>query len=238
MNGIEIPESLAATYETALESGKAPTLVGWEGRAQGVIVTTGDRRHAWTTVIDELAERAERIVILTGDDRSAVDPLGQHPGVDEVFAGIPPEGKAEVIQRFHTENSVAMIGDGSNDAPALAAADVGIAMGGGTDIAAEAADAVVVSDDLETVPRVFDLTDAIRRRIRENLGWAFVYNLVAIPLAAIGLLNPLVAAIAMATSSLLVVANSSRSLLDSAPASAQPEDLAGRDPIATDGGET
>lgn len=212
--GIEIPERLRVRYEGALEDGKTPTYVAWGDHAQGVIVAAGARRSAWNTVIDALAERAAQILILTGDERSAVEPIAQHPEVDEVFAEIPPEGKAEVVQRFRTDRSVAMVGDGSNDAPALGAADVGIAMGGGTDLAAQAADAVVVNDDLRTVPRVFDLTEAIRRRIRENLGWAFVYNLLAIPLAAIGLLNPLFAAIAMSASSLLVVANSSRSLLD------------------------
>lgn len=233
---IEISESLRTSYDTAVAEGKAATFVAWEDRAQGVIVSVGDRREAWTTVIEALAERAQRILILTGDDRAAVEPIAQHPEVDDVFAGIPPEGKAEVVHRLQTEASVAMVGDGSNDAPALAAADVGIAMGGGTDIAAEAADAVVVNDDLQTVPCVFDLTAAIQRRIRENLGWAFVYNIVAVPLAAIGLLNPLFAAIAMSASSLLVVANSSRSLLSSGAESRSSVDGTTGDPIATDGG--
>lgn len=234
--GMAIPESLRASYESAFEAGQAPTYVAWDDQAQGVIVAAGARRVAWNRVIDALAERADQILILTGDDRSAAEPMAEHPHVDEVFAGIPPEGKAEVVQHFQRSGSVAMVGDGSNDAPALAAADIGIAMGGGTDLAAEAADAVIVNDDLRTVPRVFDLTAAIRRRIRENLGWAFVYNIVAIPLATIGLLNPLFAAIAMSASSLLVVANSSRPLAGSDTTTDSSSGVAGREPIVTDGG--
>jgi Cu2+-exporting ATPase len=136
--------------------------------------------------------------------------------VDTVFAGVPPEAKAETVQRLRTEGTTVMVGDGSNDAPALAAADLGISLESGTKLAADAADVVVTTDDLTTVPTVFDLTAATKRRIRQNLGWAFVYNALAVPIAALGLLNPLFAAVAMATSSLLVVANSSRSLVPSA----------------------
>jgi Cu2+-exporting ATPase len=150
------------------------------------------------------------VVVLTGDDGGAVDRFRDHPAVDEVLAGVPPEAKAETVERLRERGTVAMVGDGSNDAPALAAADLGIAMATGTELAVDAADAVVTGD-LASVPAVFEVTAAARRRVRQNLAWAFVYNAVAVPLALVGAINPLFAAVAMATSSLLVVANSARS---------------------------
>jgi Cu2+-exporting ATPase len=153
-------------------------------------------------------------VVITGDGERAAERFHQSEAVSRTFTGIPPEAKAEIVERLRADGTVAMVGDGSNDAPALAAADLGIALESGTRLAADAADVVVTTDDLGTVPRVFDLTTATRRRIRENLGWAFCYNAIAVPLTMVGLINPLFAAVAMATSSLLVVTNSARSLLD------------------------
>ena len=148
------------------------------------------------------------MVLLTG---------AEHPGdcqkrMDEVFAGIPPQAKAAVIRQLRAEGSVFMIGDGSNDAPALAAADLGLAFGAPTALAADAADAIIPGDHLEGVFTALELIHTVRRRIRQNLGWALLYNATAIPLAVSGLLNPLFAALAMSASSLLVVWNSSRSL--------------------------
>ncbi|MFB6354488.1 MAG: heavy metal translocating P-type ATPase [Halobacteriales archaeon] len=206
-----IPDDLRARAAAAADAGRVPVLVGVDGEARGLLVAGDEPRDGWADVVAELgAER--RVVVVTGDTEAAAGYLRDHPSIDHVFAGVPPEGKTAVVERLRADATVAMVGDGSNDAPALAAADVGIALEEGTRLAASAADAVIVTDDLGAVPRVFDLTAATRRRIRENLGWAFLYNAVAIPLALVGLINPLFAAVAMATSSLLVVGNSARSL--------------------------
>jgi Cu2+-exporting ATPase len=207
-----IPEELDRGAAAANGSGEVPSLVGWDGAARGLVVA-GDRvRERWESVAAELAADGRRVVVLTGDGAAAARPFRESAAVDEVFAGVPPEGKAAVVDRLRVEGAVTMVGDGSNDAPALAAADLGIALDSGTRLAADAAAVVVTTGDLATVPRVFDLTRAARRRVRENLAWAFVYNLVAVPLAVLGLVNPLFAAAAMAASSLLVVANSARSM--------------------------
>ncbi|GAB3027806.1 heavy metal translocating P-type ATPase [Natronobiforma cellulositropha] len=205
-------EDLESAVSTARAAGRLPVVVGYGGRARAVIVV-GDRvRAEWRAVLDEVADF--EVVILTGDDESATAAVRAHPAVDRVFAGVPPGGKAETVRRLGGEGIVAMVGDGTNDAPALAAADLGIAMGGGTARAADAADVVLSSGDLREVPPVFALARGTRRRIRENVGWALLYNAIAIPLAALGLINPLFAAVAMATSSLLVVVNSSRPVLE------------------------
>jgi Cu2+-exporting ATPase len=197
---------------TARERGQVPVVVAWDGRSRGVLVVGDEPREAWAGTVEALADRGCEVVVLTGDDSGAVEQFGSHPAVDEVFAGVPPDGKAAAVERLRQRGRVAMIGDGSNDAPALAAADVGVALARGTKLAADAADAVVTTGRLGPVVDLFDVADTTRRRIRQNLGWALLYNAVAIPLAATGLLNPLFAAVAMATSSTLVVVNSSRRL--------------------------
>ena len=211
-HGMTVDEGLADRAAAARRAGDVPALVGWDGAARGVIVT-GDRpRAGWAAVVDELADGRE-VVVITGDSREATAPFDGHPGVSDVFAGVPPEAKAAVVDRLRARGRVAMVGDGTNDASALAAADVGIAIERGAALASDAADVVVTTDDLGAVTSVFELTRAARRRVRWNLAWAFGYNAVAVPLALAGLLNPLLAAVAMAGSSLLVVANSSRPLL-------------------------
>ncbi|MFC7074582.1 heavy metal translocating P-type ATPase [Halovenus rubra] len=205
--GWEIDDALADRTESITTEGNVPVIVGWDGCARGVIAVGDEARDEWAAVATELGDRT---VILTGDEGPATQRLAEHPAVDRVFAGIRPDGKAETIRRLAATGTVAMVGDGSNDAPALAAADVGIALEDGTKLAVDAADAVVLNDDLGRLPTVFDVAVATRRRIRENLVWAFVYNGIAIPLALFGFLNPLFAALAMATSSVLVVANSAR----------------------------
>ncbi|MFB6218523.1 MAG: heavy metal translocating P-type ATPase, partial [Halobacteriaceae archaeon] len=209
--GWAVPGDLADRAGSAREAGRAPALVGWDGRARGVVVAGDEPREGWESVVEALATDRE-VVVVTGDGPAAAERFREHPGVAEVLAEVPPEGKAEAVSRLGAERTVAMVGDGTNDAPALGAADLGVAMGGGAALAADAADAVVTTDDLSAVPAVFDVTAATDRRIRQNLGWAFCYNAVAVPLAMTGLLTPVVAAGAMAASSLLVVGNSSREL--------------------------
>ncbi|MFC3959256.1 heavy metal translocating P-type ATPase [Halovivax cerinus] len=209
--GWAVPGTLTARVEGIQADGDVPVLVGWGGRARGVVAVGDEPRPGWREPIERLA--ADRTVaVLTGDEGASAARYRDVEAVDEVFSGVPPEGKAETVRRLGVRGTVAMVGDGSNDAPALATADLGIAMGSGTDLAGDAADAVLTTDDVRAVPDVFDLATATNRRIRQNLAWAFVYNAVAIPLAVAGLLNPLLAAVAMATSSLLVVGNSARSL--------------------------
>ncbi|MFB6222190.1 MAG: heavy metal translocating P-type ATPase [Haloarcula sp.] len=213
--GLETPAELRDRCERAAANGRVPALVGWDGVAQDVLIA-GDRlRPNWEEVVSTLA-RDRDVVVITGDRPEAATPFERHDGVDEVFAGVPPEAKAEVVERLQSRGTVAMVGDGSNDAPALAVADVGIAMASGTSLAADAADAVVTLDDLCAVPDVFTVTAATRSRVRQNLAWAFCYNAVALPLALLGVLNPLFAALAMTASSLLVVGNSTRTLAGAA----------------------
>ena len=212
--GWEVPDAIATRAEETRGFGRIPAVVGRDGVAEGLVVVGDEPREGWDEAVTSLRERDVEVVVLTGDDETAAEYFRRHAGVDRVFAGVPPEGKAETVRRLGATRRTAMVGDGTNDAPALASADLGIALGGGTALAADAADIAIVDDDLASIETVFDLARAARGRVRQNIGWAFCYNAIAIPLAITGLLNPLFAAVAMATSSLLVVTNSSRELLD------------------------
>ncbi|WP_435098550.1 heavy metal translocating P-type ATPase [Halorubrum sp. N11] len=207
-----VPESLDAAGGEAREAGLVPTYVGWDGAVRGVLVVGDEVRDGWEAVVEDLAADGRRVVVLTGDSPAAARQFEEHPAIDEAFAEVPPEAKAETVRRLTATESVAMVGDGSNDAPALAVADIGISVASGTDLAADAADAVLLEDRLSAIPELFAVTRGTNRRLKQNLGWALVYNAVAIPMAVSGVLNPLFAAVAMATSSLLVVSNSARAV--------------------------
>jgi Cu2+-exporting ATPase len=195
----------------AQANAQVPVAVGWDGMTQGLLIVGDDLRPDWDAVISQLRRADREIVVLTGDSRAAADRLRAHGAFDEVFAEVRPEAKSEIIRQIRTRGPTAMVGDGSNDAPALAEADLGIAFGP-TALAADSADVVITDGALRRVPQVFALARHTRRRIRQNLGWAFLYNVIAIPLAIAGAINPLFAALAMASSSLLVVINSSRGM--------------------------
>jgi Cu2+-exporting ATPase len=164
-------------------------------------------------VVSEIADAGRDIVVLTGDDERMTETFANHPAVDHVFAGVRPESKEVMVQGFRGRGTTTMIGDGTNDAPALASAGLGIAVSSGTDLAIEAADAVVLDDRLDAVPEVFELASETRDRIKQNLVWAAGYNAIALPLAMTGVITLLVAAVMVAISSLIVVFNSKRRLL-------------------------
>lgn len=207
-----LDRQLREAVNDARAAAQLPVVIGVNGRAEAVVELGDQEREDWEPVLAAFAD--QEVVILTGDQDAAASRFHDHASVDEILTGVPPDGKVAAVERFRSSGSTAMIGDGTNDAPALGAADVGIAVAG-TAHAAEAADVVLVDGSLSSVPAVFDLVSATRRRIRENVAWALGYNAVAIPLAVTGLLNPLLAAIAMAASSVLVVSNSKRPILAS-----------------------
>lgn len=206
-----LPDRLTAHVDRVTQRGGLPIVVGWDDEAQGVVAVEDRVRDGWADSLEAVSDC--EIVVLTGDDVASAARFRDHPAIDDVFAGVPPDGKAETVRRYAAAGTTVMVGDGTNDATALAAADLGIAMGDGTARAVDAADVVVLDSDLGAVKTVFDLADGTHRRIRENIVWAFGYNAVAIPLAVVGLINPLFAALAMAASSVVVVSNSTRSVL-------------------------
>ncbi|WP_255199005.1 heavy metal translocating P-type ATPase [Halorarius litoreus] len=213
----ELEWSVSDAIETrateARDAGQLPVIVGRDGRAEGVIVVGDEPRAGWDDTLTQLSDRDIEIVVLTGDDEAATEFLGEHPAVDHVFAGVPPAGKTATIRRLQSRGQVTMVGDGTNDAPALATADLGISLGGGTALASDAADISIVDDDLSAVGTTFDLADAARRRVRQNNAVAVLYNVVTIPLAVVGLLNPVFAMGAVVTSGGLLAANSFRDLI-------------------------
>ncbi|MGZ9883255.1 heavy metal translocating P-type ATPase [Rhodococcus ruber] len=205
------PESLRRSADDAEAEGRTPVWIAWDGRIRAVVVVSDTIKDTSAAAIAELRELGLRPVLLTGDNRSAAETVAAQVGIDEVIAEVLPADKVDVVARLQNEGRVvAMIGDGVNDAAALAQADLGLAMGTGTDVAIEASDLTLVRGDLRAAPDAIRLARATLRTIKGNLFWAFAYNVAALPLAALGLLNPLIAGAAMAFSSVFVVSNSLR----------------------------
>jgi P-type Cu+ transporter len=209
--GITIPEVLAGQCAVWERAGRTVVLAGWGGQARGAVAVADTVKASAAGAVAALRELGLRTVLLTGDSPAVADAVAAQIGAEEVIAGALPADKVAVIQDLQAQGRrVAMAGDGVNDGPALAAADLGLALGSGTDVAISAADLILLRDDLEVIPDAIRLARATLATIRRNLAWAFGYNIAAIPLAAAGFLNPLIAGAAMAASSTFVVASSIR----------------------------
>ena len=214
---VQISPSLLLRGEELSEQGKTPMFFAREGVSLGIIAVADVIKDDGAQAINELKNMGVHVVMLTGDNERTARAIGAQAGVDEVIAGVLPDGKESVIRRFKSRGAVAMVGDGINDAPALTSADIGIAIGAGADVAIDAADVVLVKSRLADVPAAIRLSRATLRNIRQNLFWAFIYNIIGIPLAA-GVwipifgwqLNPMFGAAAMSLSSFCVVTNALR----------------------------
>jgi Cu+-exporting ATPase len=209
--GLTLPPALAARFDAAEAGGRTVVAVGVDGVVAGLVVVADRIKATSQQAVGELRSLGLTPVLLTGDNERTARAVAAEAGVDEVFANVLPEDKSETISGLQAAGEVvAMVGDGVNDAPALAQADLGLAIGTGTDVAIEASDLTLVSGDLRAAADAIRLARRTLRTIKANLFWAFAYNVAAIPLAVAGLLNPIVAAAAMAFSSVFVVTNSLR----------------------------
>ncbi len=212
----ELSDTITAEAERLSNEGKTPLLFSRNGKALGMIAVADTIKEDSPEAIRQLRNMGIKVVMLTGDNERTARAIGDKAGVDEVIAGVLPDGKEAVIRSLKAQGKVAMVGDGINDAPALTAADTGIAIGAGTDVAIDAADVVLMKSRLSDVPAAIRLSRASLRNIHENLFWAFIYNIIGIPLAAgvfvsLGLtLNPMFGAAAMSLSSFCVVSNALR----------------------------
>jgi len=211
-----VPHGLRQRAEALSGQGKTPLYFSYGGRLAGIIAVADVIKADSPAAVKELRNMGIRVVMLTGDNRRTAEAIGAEAGVDEVIAGVKPDGKERVIRELMARGKVAMVGDGINDAPALTRADVGIAIGAGADVALDAADVVLMKSSLRDVPAAIRLSRATLRNIHENLFWAFFYNVICIPLAAgafsgLGLtISPMIGAAAMSLSSFCVVTNALR----------------------------
>ena len=209
--GLDLPDELTPAVDAAARSGHTAIAVGWEGRVRGVLVVSDVLKPTSAQAVAELVDLGLTPVLLTGDHEAVAKTVAAQVGIDTVIAGVLPEAKVDAIKDLQAQGKVvAMVGDGVNDAAALAQSDLGLAMGTGTDAAIEASDITLVRGDLRAAADAIRLSRATLRTIKGNLFWAFGYNVAAIPLAALGLLSPMIAGAAMALSSVFVVGNSLR----------------------------
>ena len=208
---LQLSGELAATKARAEAEGKTVVAVGWDGQARGILIVADTVKDTSVEAIRQLKALGMSPVLLTGDNEAVARHIAAEVGIDEVIAEVLPKDKVDVVQRLQREGKiVAMIGDGVNDAPALAQADLGLAMGTGADVAIEASDITLVRGDLRSAVDAIRLSRKTLSTIKTNLFWAFAYNVAAIPVAALGMLNPMLAGAAMALSSVFVVGNSLR----------------------------
>ena len=209
--GVHLSDTLAEAMAKAEQQGRTVVAASWERRVRGLLVVSDSVKPTSLQAIEELRSLGLRPVLLTGDNATSATAVAREVGIDEVIAEVLPADKVDVVTRLQREGrTVAMVGDGVNDAAALAAADLGLAMGTGTDVAIEASDLTLVRGDLRAAADAIRLSRATLRTIKGNLFWAFAYNVAALPLAASGKLNPMIASAAMASSSVFVVTNSLR----------------------------
>jgi P-type E1-E2 ATPase len=215
--GWTVPADLAEQAQRLEERGNTAVFVGWAGRVEGVVAVADTVKPDAADIVARLQHMGLRVAMITGDNARTADTVARRLGIERVLAEVLPADKqAEVAALQAAGEVVAMVGDGVNDAPALVQADLGIAIGTGTDVAIQSSDLTLVRSDLAGVPTAILLSRRIYRTIVQNLGWAFGYNVVAIPLAAAGLLNPIIAGAAMGFSSVSVLTNSLRLLRFSA----------------------
>ena len=214
---IKIPESAEAAAKSLSEKGKTPLFFAEDGRYIGMIAVADEIKEESRKAVEELKNMGIRVVMITGDNERTARAVAAQAGIDEVIAGVLPEGKEKTVRKLMQEGRTAMVGDGINDAPALTRADTGIAIGAGTDVAIDAADIVLMKNSLSDVPAAIRLSRATLKNIKQNLFWAFIYNIIGIPLAAglwipfFGLeLSPMFGALAMSLSSFCVVSNALR----------------------------
>ncbi len=210
---LELPDELAKAMREAESEGRTAVAVGWDGIARGVLVVADAVKATSADAVSRLRALGLTPIMLTGDNEAVARTIATQVGIDEVIAEVLPSEKVDAIKRLQAQGKVvAMVGDGVNDAAALAQANLGLSMGSGTDVAIEASDLTLVRDDLRSVPDAIRLSRRTLTTIKGNLFWAFAYNVAALPLAAAGLLNPMIAGAAMAFSSVFVVSNSLRLL--------------------------